>query len=92
MKSIEIYTRPGCGYCTHAKRLLASKNLRFVEYDTYVQPEKHQEMCSRGAGRTFPQIFIDGYSIGGFEDLLKLEQQNQLPKRPASCQSNTTTR
>lgn len=90
MKKIEIYTRPGCGYCTHAKRLLASRGLEFVEYDTYAEPEKHQEMCRRGFGRTFPQIFIDGHSIGGFEDLLKLEQQNQLPKQQQPFQSNTS--
>lgn len=31
MKFIELYTRPGCGYCEHAKHLLAHKGLTYVE-------------------------------------------------------------
>jgi len=29
MGKIEIYTRPDCGYCTHARHLLRSKGLPF---------------------------------------------------------------
>ena len=80
MAKIEIYTRPGCGYCTHAKRLLNSKNLAFSEYDVYHHPQRVGEMRSRTRGRTYPQVFINDQSMGGFDELLKLEQQNQLPK------------
>jgi glutaredoxin 3 len=38
MAKIEIYTRSGCGYCTQAKQLLASKGLDFVEYDVFKSP------------------------------------------------------
>ena len=80
MAKIEIYTRPGCGYCTHVKLLLNSKGLSFSEYDVYQNPERVREMHSRTKGRTYPQVFIDEMSMGGFEELLKLEQQNRLPK------------
>jgi len=79
--NIEIYTRPGCGYCTHAKRLLTSKGLAFTEYDAYANPERASEMRSRTSGRTYPQVFINNEALGGFEELLRLEQQNRLPKR-----------
>ena len=81
MISIEVYTRPGCGYCTHAKRLLTSKGLAFTEYDVYKNPERVSEMRSRTNGRTYPQVFINDEALGGFEDLLRLEQQNRLPAR-----------
>lgn len=80
MNNIEIYTRPGCGYCTHAKRLLTSKGLTFSEYDVYREPERLNEMRSRTKGRTYPQLFINEVSMGGFEELLILEQLNRLPK------------
>ena len=80
MNTIEIYTRPGCGYCTHSKRLLESKNLSYTEYDVYQHPARLNEMRSRTKGRSYPQIFIQSQSIGGFEELLKLEQLKQLPK------------
>ena len=79
MSNIELYTRPGCGYCTHAKRLLASKALDFIEHDVYQNPEKVSEMRKRTTGRSYPQVFINQHSVGGFKELLKLEQENKLP-------------
>jgi glutaredoxin 3 len=79
MSHIEIYTRPGCGYCTHAKRLLNSKGLPFVEYDVYQQPAEVQKMRVRTKGRTYPQVFIDQQSVGGFTELFTLEKNGLLP-------------
>jgi glutaredoxin 3 len=73
MSKIEIYTRPGCGYCTHAKRLLTNKGLEFVEYDVYQHPENIKQLHARTAYRTYPQIFIEDVSIGGFTELLATE-------------------
>jgi len=74
MQKIEIYTRPGCGYCTHAKRLLTSKGLVFVEYDVYENPKYIKQLQTRTTGRTYPQIFIEDISVGGFTELLEKEQ------------------
>lgn len=79
MPKIEIYTRPGCGYCTHAKRLLTSEGLSFVEYDVYKEPTYLGQLRARTRGRTFPQVFIEGHSVGGFTDLLDLKQRGELP-------------
>jgi len=84
MSKIEIYTRPGCGYCTHAKRLLLSNNLKYTEYDVYQNANHVKELHTRTGGRTYPQVFIDGQSIGGFTDLLILEQSGKLAKRITS--------
>ncbi len=81
MANIEIVTRPGCGYCQHAKRLLRSKGLGFTEHNVYGDPKVQQAMQRRTQGQDLPQIFINGKPIGGFEELLKLENLNQLPKQ-----------
>jgi glutaredoxin 3 len=65
MMKIEIYTRPDCGYCTDAKRLLTSKGLEFIEYDVGQNLEIFKTMQKRTTGRTFPQIFIEDKLIGG---------------------------
>jgi len=78
MSKIEIYTRPGCGYCTHAKRLLTNKGLNFVEYDVYENPQYIHQLQQRAIGRTYPQVFIENKSIGGFTELLAKEQQGLL--------------
>lgn len=75
MSKIEIYTRPGCGYCTHAKRLLSSKGLDFIEYDVYTNPKYINQLQERTSGRTYPQIFIEDISVGGFTELIAQEQQ-----------------
>lgn len=80
MVNIEIYTTPGCGYSTHVKRLLDSHGLKFIEHDVYNNPQRLQELRSRTDRRSYPQVFINGGSIGGFEELLLLEQQQRLPK------------
>ena len=80
MSKIEIYTRPGCGYCTHAKRLLTHKGLKFVEYDVYQHPGNIKQLHARTSGRTYTQIFIEDISIGGFTELLAKEQNGLLAK------------
>ena len=78
MLKIEIYTRPGCGYCTHAKRLFTSKGLDFIEYDVYQNPKYLSQLQKRTSGRTYPQIFIDDLAVGGFTELLAKEQKGLL--------------
>ncbi|WP_407177517.1 glutaredoxin 3 [Bradyrhizobium sp. STM 3562] len=77
--AIEIYTRPGCGYCTAAKSLLTRKKAVFTEYDIAKDPSFRQMMYDRaGAGSTFPQIFIGKTHVGGCDDLYALDRAGQL--------------
>ena len=77
--AIEIYTRPGCGYCSAAKSLLNRKKARFTEYDAGVDATVRQKMYERaGAGSTFPQIFIDGTHVGGCDELYALDREGKL--------------
>jgi glutaredoxin 3 len=77
--SIEIYTRPGCGYCTAAKSLLARKNAPFKELSVSTDPAYRQEMYDRaGAGTTFPQIFIGKTHVGGCDELYALDREGKL--------------
>ena len=76
---IEIYTRPGCGYCSAAKSLLTRKKAAFSEHDVAVDPAFRQEMWNRaGAGATFPQIFIGQIHVGGCEELYALDREGKL--------------
>ncbi|WP_448564193.1 glutaredoxin domain-containing protein [Thalassotalea ganghwensis] len=76
--TIEIYTRPGCGYCNHAKKLLENREVSYVEYDVYQNPEHFDELQQRTTSKTFPQIFVAGQSIGGFTELLALDKSGTL--------------
>jgi len=77
--AIEIYTRPGCGYCTAAKSLLTRKNAAFTEFDLARDPALRQKMWDRvGAGATFPQIFIGETHVGGCDELYALDRAGKL--------------
>lgn len=79
MANVEIYTKPTCGYCHMAKRLLKSKGISFSETNIMGRPKKREEMIQRAnGGSTVPQIFIDGAHVGGCDDLMALEQGGKL--------------
>jgi glutaredoxin 3 len=77
--AIEIYTRPGCGYCGAAKSLLTRKKAALTEFDVAIDPAFRQEMFDRaGAGSTFPQIFIGDIHVGGCDELYALDRAGKL--------------
>jgi glutaredoxin 3 len=83
--AIEIYTRPGCGYCTAAKSLLTRKKAAFTEFNIASNPAYRDEMYERaGAGSTFPQIFIGNTHVGGCDELYALDRNGKLDDLLAS--------
>jgi glutaredoxin 3 len=79
--AIEIYTRPGCGYCSAAKSLLNRKKATFTEYDAGKDSTVRQQMYDRaGADTTFPQIFIGETHVGGCDELYALDREGKLDR------------
>lgn len=79
MATVEIYTKPTCGFCHMAKRLLDSKGIGYAEVDILAQPKRRAEMIQRANGRsTVPQIFVDGTHVGGCDELFALERGGKL--------------
>ena len=79
MTAIEIYTRPGYGYCSAAKSLLTRKNAAFTEFNVATDPTLREQMWDRaGAGSTFPQIFIGSTHVGGCDELYALDREGRL--------------
>jgi glutaredoxin 3 len=77
--TIEIYTRPGCGYCSAAISLLTRKKAAFTEFSVAKDPTLRQQMWDRaGAGSTFPQIFIGETHVGGCDELYALDREGKL--------------
>jgi glutaredoxin 3 len=88
--AIEIYTRPGCGYCSAAKSLLIRKKAVFTEFDVAVDPTLCQQMWDRaGIGSTFPQIFIGKVHVGGCDELYALDRAGKLDAMLAGEKANS---
>ena len=79
MAMVEIYTQMMCGYCVRAKSLLDKKSIPYTEIHIHSGPDVRKEMIQRANGKTTaPQIFIDGKSIGGCDELYALENAGKL--------------
>ncbi len=79
INTVEIYTWKFCPFCIRAKALLKQKGVEFIEYSIDGDNEARAKMSERAGGlRTVPQIFIDGKSIGGCDELYELERNNDL--------------
>jgi len=79
MPYIEVYSTPNCPFCVSAKELLKSKNLNYEEIDVSDDIDSLQKMVKLSGLRTVPQIFINNQSIGGYEELSKMNAEGDLP-------------
>lgn len=78
---IEIYSKDWCPYCAKAKALLRAKGVEYQEIDITSNYELQQAMTRRSKRRTIPQLFLDGESIGGYDDLANLNATGELDRR-----------
>jgi glutaredoxin 3 len=76
--SVVMYTTANCPYCMRARRLLDTKAVAYTEIRIDQAPDKRAEMEARSHRTTVPQIFIDKYHVGGFDDLSELDLDGRL--------------
>jgi predicted DNA-binding protein with PD1-like motif len=74
---LEIAVLPGCPWCASAVRILETYNIphRVITVDNDVT---FQQCKQRSGMNTFPQVFIDGTTIGGFDSLERLQHSGEL--------------
>jgi glutaredoxin 3 len=70
-----------CPYCVRAKHLLQRKGVDYQEIRVDLDDEQMRLMMQRSRRRTVPQIFIDDYHVGGYDDLATLEARGELDPR-----------
>lgn len=79
MSNVVIYSRPLCGYCTLAKALFDRKGVSYEEVDVAADRSRIAEMIGRSGGRlTFPQVFVNGRHVGGYDDVAALDRRGML--------------
>ena len=74
---IEIAVLPGCPWCSRALRIL--RTLDLPHNVTTVNDDAAFEAVQKRSGMTtFPQVFIDGSVIGGYDDLAAMQAAGEL--------------
>ena len=74
---LEIAVLPGCPWCSRALRLLRTLDLPHTVI-TVNDDSTFKSVQSRSGMGTFPQVFVDGNVIGGYDDLTTLHAAGGL--------------
>ena len=74
---IEIAVLPGCPWCSRALRILRTLDLPHT-ITTVNDDAAFQAVQQRSGMTTFPQVFIDGSVIGGYDDLAAMQAAGEL--------------
>jgi glutaredoxin 3 len=81
MPQVTVYTTQTCPYCDRARRLLKRKGVAFDEIPVDHDRERMAEMVERSGRHTVPQIFIDDFHVGGYDDMALLDMEGELDER-----------
>ena len=74
---IEIAVLPGCPWCSRALRILRTLDLPHT-VTTVNDDAAFQAVQQRSGMTTFPQVFIDGSLIGGYDNLAAMQAAGEL--------------
>ncbi|MDG1995399.1 MAG: glutaredoxin 3 [Emcibacteraceae bacterium] len=79
MYNVTLYTKEYCPYCKAAKSFLTNKGILFNDIEISNRNDLKDEMILKSnGGHTVPQIFIGVKHIGGYTDLIRLEEEGML--------------
>ena len=78
MKKVVIYSTRICPYCVRAKNFFDKKNINYTEIMIDKEPALVAEMVEKSGRQSVPQIFIDDYHVGGFDDLIEHDMDGKL--------------
>ena len=62
----------------HVKRLLSDRGLEYEEINIDEKGWSRDDLFELTGGRTVPQIVIDEKPVGGYNDLVQLDQAGDL--------------
>ena len=73
--TITMYSTAFCPYCNQAERYLKAKGVDVITVIRVdLDPEQRRTMLERTRRRTVPQIYIDAFHVGGYDDLVALDR------------------
>ena len=75
---IQIYSTSWCPACVSTKKLLGDLGYKYEEINIEEEGMTREDLKKITGGMTVPQIVINGVTIGGFDQLLNLNQRGKL--------------
>ena len=75
---IKIYCTNWCAPCIAAKKMLDDMGVSYKEINIEKEGLDRDDLVKLTGGSTVPQIIINDNPIGGFNELLQLNQSGKL--------------
>jgi glutaredoxin 3 len=85
MSQVTVYTTDPCGYCRVAKALLDKRGIPYEEINLAKDPEGRAELVRLTGMMTFPQVVIEGQSLGGYQELVAFDRSGGLSQLAAAA-------
>lgn len=76
--SVIVYTKDPCPFCVRAIQFLKNRDIPFEEVDLTDNNAEMNRMKKETGWSTMPIIMINGQLVGGYVDLIELENTNKL--------------
>jgi glutaredoxin 3 len=77
-RPVVLYVTRKHSSCKTARRILDELGVAYEEIDLSDDESARQKLYRETQDRTFPQIFIDGKRLGGFDDLVVAREEGRL--------------
>lgn len=78
MAKVEIYITPKDPYCLMTMKLFDNKSVAYERYDVSADRAKQAWLKEVTGQTTLPQVFIDGVSYGGYNEISILDREGKL--------------
>ena len=77
--AVTMYSTAACPFCIQAERYLKAKGVaEIAKIRVDLEPALRRAMMDRTGRRTVPQIYIDDFHVGGYEDMVALDHAGRL--------------
>jgi len=73
-----VYSKDGCSYCNKVVQVLELAKLNHVIYKLGENFEREAFYGQFGRGSTFPQVSVDGHTIGGCTETVQYLKEKKL--------------
>ncbi len=73
-----LFSTDSCNFCEHAKSLLSKRGVAFEEVNLAEHPELQTELAGVTGLTSFPQIIVDGETLGGLNELRGADKSGTL--------------
>ena len=75
---VEVYCTAACPYCRLVRDYFKDKGIDYSEFRVDSNQSIRLEMEFRSKRATVPQIFINDFHVGGYDDFVVMDKNRQL--------------